>query len=330
MEVSRKEKNAYQTPPSGIKFYGFCSGKDNRACSGVNINLLRNIAYMKIRKYFLLTILLAGFLLQSCDKLKEPYATLKESGDDTTTVNVRKVLLEDYTGHLCVNCPSATETAHILEQAYGGKLILIAVHAGNLAVPSDPPFTADYTSSAGEEWYNTFGIYANPLGMVNRKPFGGHLIIGADLWASAVDSLIHKAPDALITIENSFNATSSTLTTIISTKFKSLLQGSFTLNVCITEDSLISAQKNSDTLVGPIPVIHNYVFMDVLRGTINGNWGKVLTSSVDTSLVYKKTYVFSFSPSWIAKNCSVVSFVYNSDTKEIIQTEKTGVLQTKK
>jgi len=285
---------------------------------------------MKIRKSFFLILLFAGFLLQSCDKLEEPYATLKENGEDTTTVNVRKVLLEDYTGHLCVNCPSATENAHVLEQAYGGKLILIAVHAGNLAVPSDPPFTADYTSTAGEEWYNTFGIYANPLGLVNRKAFKGNRIIGADLWASAVDSLIHKDPDALITIENSFNATSSTLTTAISTKFKTLLAGSFTLNVCITEDSLISAQKNNDTLVGPIPVIHNYVFMDVLRGTINGNWGEVLTSGIDTTKVYKKTYIFSFSPSWIAKNCSVVSFVYNSDTKEIIQTEKTKVLQTKK
>lgn len=285
---------------------------------------------MKIGKYFFLIILLAGFLLQSCDKLKEPYATLKKPGDDTTTVNVRKVLLEDYTGHLCVNCPTATETSHILEHAYGGKLILMAVHAGNLAAPSDPPFAADYTSSAGEEWYNTFGIYANPLGLVNRKSFKGHQIIGADLWASAIDSLINKAPDALMTIKNSFNTTSSTLTTIISTKFKSLLPGSYTLNACITEDSLISAQKNSDTLVGPIPVIHNYVFMDVLRGAINGNWGEVLTSAIDTTVVYKKTYVFSFSPAWVAKNCSVVSFVYNTDTKEIIQTEKTRVLQTKK
>jgi hypothetical protein len=294
------------------------------------IKLIKNTGYMKIGKSYVLIILLTGFLLQSCDKLKEPYRTLKENNEDTTTMNVRKVLLEDYTGHLCVNCPTATETSHILEKAYGGKLILMAVHAGNLAVPSDPPFTTDYTSPAGEEWYNTFGIYANPLGLVNRRPFHGNLIIGADLWASAVDTLIHNAPDALITIENSFSASNNKLTTVISTKFKTLLPGTFTLNACITEDSLISAQKNNDTLVGPVPVITNYVFMDVLRGTINGNWGEVLTSSIDTSQVYKKTYVFTFSTSWVPKNCSVVGFVYNSDTKEIIQTEKTKVLQTKK
>lgn len=285
---------------------------------------------MKIGISFLLIIMLSGFLLQSCDKLKEPYRTLKKTGGDTTTVNVRKVLLEDYTGHLCVNCPTATVSSHVLENEYSGKLILIAVHAGNLAVPSDPPFTADYTSSEGEEWYNTFGIYANPLGLINRRPYHGNLIIGADLWPSAVDSLIHKPPDALITIENSFNTSSGTLTTIISTKFKTVLPGSFTLSAVITEDSLISAQKNSDPQVGTVPVIYNYVFMDVLRGSINGNWGEVLTSTIDTTQVYRKTYVFHLSPSWVPKNCSVVSFVYNSDTKEIIQTEKTKVIHTKK
>jgi hypothetical protein len=285
---------------------------------------------MKTRKSFILIILFGGFLLQSCDKLTGPYATLKKSGGDTTLANVRKVLLEDYTGHLCVNCPTATQTAHTLEAAYEGKLIILSVHAGNLAVPSNPPFTANYTSPAGEEWYNTFGIYANPLGLINRKPFHGNLIVSADLWAEAVDSLIDKTPDALITINNSFNSSSKTLTTIVSTKFKTLLSGAFSLNVCITEDSLISDQKNSDTLAGTVPIIYNYVFMDVLRGSINGNMGEALTASIDTTQIYSKTYVYSFPAAWVTNHCSVVSFVYNTATKEIIQTEKTKVIKSKK
>jgi hypothetical protein len=285
---------------------------------------------MKTGKYFLLMILFTGVVLASCDKLSSPYRTLKSTGGDTTLTTARKVLLEDYTGHLCVNCPIASETAHTLEALYGGKLILMAVHAGNLAVSSDPPFEADYTSSTGEEWYNTFGIYANPLGLINRKPFNGNLIVGASLWAAAVDSLINKPPDALITIKNTFNTSSKTLTTVISTKFKSLLTGNFNINACITEDSLISDQKNSDTLAGTVPVIYNYVFMDVLRGSINGNMGEALTSSVDTNQSYNKTYVFTLPSTWVPKHCSVVSFVYNTDTKEIIQTEKARVIKAKK
>jgi len=285
---------------------------------------------MKIRNAYLLIILLAVFLIQSCDKLNSPYRTLKESGNDTATVNVRKVLLEDYTGHLCVNCPTATQTAHTLETAFDGKLILISVHAGNLAVPSNAPFNTDYRSPAGEEWYNTFGIYANPLGLINRRPFNGNVIVGADLWAAAVDSLIDKPPDALITNNNTFNTGTKTLTTVVSTKFKTLLTGAFSLNVCITEDSLISDQKNSDTLAGTVPTIYNYVFMDVLRGSINGNMGEALTPSVDTTQVYTKTYVYTFPTTWVPKHCNVVSFVYNTSTKEIIQAEKANVLQAKK
>jgi hypothetical protein len=283
---------------------------------------------MKIRISFIL-LLLGGLMLQSCDKLSAPYATLKKSGGDTTLTNVRKVLLEDYTGHLCVNCPIATQTAHTLETAFDGKLILMSVHAGNLAAPSNPPFSTDYRSAAGEEWYNTFGIYANPLGLIDRKPFKGNIIVGADQWAAAVDSVIDKAPDAFITNTNTFNAGTKTLTTVVSTKFKSLLTGAFSLNVCITEDSLISDQKNSDTLAGTVPTIYNYVFMDVLRTSINGNMGEALTASVDTTQVYSKTYVYIFPAAWIPKHCNVVSFVYNTTTKEIVQAEKTKVIKAK-
>ena len=294
------------------------------------IKMIQKNKEVQMGKSIMVMILVAGFLLSSCDKLKEPYATLKKSGGDTTKTSVRKVLLEDYTGHLCVNCPIATMNAHVLEQSSGGQLIIIQVHAGNLAASSDPPFTADYTCSAGAEWYNTFGIYANPLGLVNRKPYKGSLIVFADQWVLAVDTLIGLPPDALVNITNSYNAASQTLTSVISTKFKTLLTGSYSLCACITEDSLVSAQKNNDTLAGPVPIINNYVFLDVLRGTLNGTWGDTLTTSVDTTRTYNKTFVLNFPAAWVPKNCHVVSFVFNTSTKEIIQTEKTGVLETKK
>src|SRR5512133_2768801 len=93
-------------------------------------------------------IFLAGFValfwMVSCDKLDEPYA-VKKTGSDTITGPVRKVLLEDYTGHKCVNCPKAAMDARVMEEALGGRLILMAVHAGYFAEPaSTGEFTADY------------------------------------------------------------------------------------------------------------------------------------------------------------------------------------------
>ena len=62
---------------------------------------------MKFSVLFII-MLLAGVLVISCDKLDQPYAREKEIVLDTTK---RKVLLEDYTGLKCVNCPAATNGA---------------------------------------------------------------------------------------------------------------------------------------------------------------------------------------------------------------------------
>ncbi|MCX6250086.1 MAG: Omp28 family outer membrane lipoprotein [Bacteroidetes bacterium] len=283
---------------------------------------------MKFNRSLLLLIPVTGFLLFSCDKIKAPYAALKRI--DTTSVNVRKVLLEDYTGHTCTNCPTASGIAFTLENTYSGKLIVMAVHAGQTAEPTDPPFAADYTTSAGDEWYSTFGFFANPLGMVNRHEFSGSRLLTSDLWASSVDSMFTRPLEAIITISNTYDTDGDILTTSVSTKFKKVLTGSYFLNVCITEDSLISAQKNNNPNAGAVPIINNYVFMDVLRTSINGNSGEEITSATDTSRTYTKTYIEPLDPSWVPKNCSVICFVYNSETKEIIQAEKVGVMKTGK
>jgi len=283
---------------------------------------------MKINRSILLILPFAGLLLFSCDKISPPYAVLKKV--DTTQVNMRKVLLEDYTGHTCTNCPTASGIAFTLEKSYNGKLIVMAVHAGQTAEPTDPPFTADYTTAPGDEWYSTFGFFANPLGMVNRHEFSGNRLLTSDLWASSVDSMVNRPSEAFITISNTYDLDGDAITTNISTKFSKVLSGSYFLTVCITEDSLISAQKNNNPAVGTVPIIDNYVFMSVLRGSLNGNSGEQITASVDTSRSYKKTYIAQLGTGWVAKNCSVVCFVYDAATKEIIQAEKAAVIQTKK
>jgi hypothetical protein len=274
--------------------------------------------------------LAAGFAalvwMSSCDKLDAPYAVIK-TGGDTTAGMVRKVLLEDYTGHKCVNCPEAALAARALEESMHGQLIVMAVHAGFFAEPSATgDFTADYTSLTGNEWNTYFNITANPNGMVNRTP-AGSAVLGPDLWANAVNEQISLPQEANIVISTDYDPSSRLLEVTLDTKFLALLQGTYDLTVCITEDSLISPQKNNNPNIGyPTPIIYDWVFMDVLRGSINGTWGEQLTSAVDTALTYRKAYTFALDPDWTANNCHIVAFVANAETKVIIQAEKKAVL----
>lgn len=267
-------------------------------------------------------VILLGWLT-SCDKLDEPYAVIKNTNDTTVTAQ-KTVLLEDYTGHKCVNCPDAAITAHTLEKSLKGRLIVMAVHAGFFAEPaSTGDFTADYTTGTGDEWNSYFTITANPNGLVNRTAYNGALVVGPDNWANAVNAQLALDAEATVDISNEYTEATRNLEITVDTKFLEALSGAYTLTVCITEDSLISPQKTNNSTT---PIIYDYVFMDVLRGSLNGTWGEELTATVDPSQTYKKIYTVTLNQAWTAKNCHVVAFVSKEETKEIIQTGKEPVI----
>lgn len=264
-------------------------------------------------------------LAASCDKLDEPYRIIK--GEDTTAVT-KVVLLEDYTGHKCTNCATAALAARVMEENLHGKLIVMSVHAGFYAEPSATgDFTADYTTAAGDEWNTYFEVVANPSGLVNRASYNGDLNIDPGDWLNAVNAQLALPQEAAIEIDNQYTVGNRELKVTVETRFLAALGGAYTLTVCLTEDSLISPQKNNDTTIGyPVPIIYDWVFMDVLRGTVNGTWGEELTASVDTSTVYEKSYTITLNTAWTEKNCHVVAFVSKSDTKAIIQASKKAVI----
>lgn len=285
-----------------------------------------------MKSTYILMILgsLLGLLLFSCTKLEEPFVTTKTTKIVDTIMNwdtvhpVRKVLLEDYTGHKCVNCPEAAEVAHGLEGLYGGKLILLAVHAGFNAVPSPSgDFTANYTTTAGEVWNVDLGINStNPQGLVDRKVFGSSIVLSKDAWGPSVSQIIGLPPDAFIVINNKFNSNTGSLNSTVYTKFINPKSGTVRLCLCIVEDSLVSPQKNNNPGIGPVPVIYDYLFMHVLRGTINGTWGEVLTTSVNTTHTYIDRVTFTLNSAWKPKNCWLYAFVFDDATKEIYQVER--------
>ena len=79
-------------------------------------------------KIFTQGIMLASlFLVGACDYIDEDDRFIY-----VEPANVAKrVLIEDFTGQRCVNCPSATETIKQLQDTYGKEnVIAVAIHSG--------------------------------------------------------------------------------------------------------------------------------------------------------------------------------------------------------
>jgi hypothetical protein len=287
---------------------------------------------MKTKKIFSLFLILTIAFLSACDIVEEPYLKDNSGGGEIDPgENVRKVLLEDYTGHDCVNCPEAAVEAEDLQEIYGDQLIVMAVHAGWFArpIPADPYLANYYGCPAGETWLTFFNATANPVGLVNRTQTSpGNYLVDVGEWGSRISAELEKEPDAKMTIENTFNEATSKLETKITTQFFSSQTDAYNLLVCITQDSIIDGQKNNNASIGETPLIEEYVFMHMLRTSVNGDWGEILTDgSVEEGIDYEKSYTITFEDDWVPKNCHVVAFVYNTENKTIVQAEEASVLE---
>ncbi len=279
-------------------------------------------------------IIIAVFLLFiGCDKVKNPRVnnnSLTGSNfiekDNTQVLNIKKVLLEDYTGHTCGNCPKAATKAEELSNLYKDTIIVIAPHVGFYAEPTSS-YPSDYRTPAGTDWDNFFGVSASglPRGMINRinYPTATHLF-AYTAWAANIPPLIRIPPSLTIKLKTQYDTTSRILNILHTVKFNQNFNSDLYLNSVLIEDSIVGKQK--DYSVTPND-IENYVFHNMLRGSLNGSWGNLLKSSpiVANDSVVKNITGHYVSSSFNDKKLYVVSFVYDNSTKEVIQCEKVKI-----
>lgn len=292
----------------------------------------------KTKHIFRIVLLVASvtWLLNSCDKIDEPYVIKKEVIDTAqcpvpdfpaVTNPVKRVLLEDYTGHTCVNCPRAAVTARELMEQYGEQLVVIAVHAGYFAKPLAAPFDYDFRTPAGTSWDDFFGIgdVGNPNGMVNRVGYPAQHILSPSAWGNAVANAVTAAPLAELQMISEYDETSSKLCVHTKTTFlQNITNRELKLSVVIVEDSIVQAQKNNDAQVGLTPQINDYVHMHVLRGAVNSAWGeKILEKGTVSGEPVIKSYqtklegfnIYEMEPD----HCRVIAFIYDGETYEVLQ-----------
>ncbi len=283
----------------------------------------------------LLTILLTSlFLWYSCDKVEPPYVE-NGNGGELNSDTVRKVLVEDFTGHTCVNCPQAHKIIEDLQQHYGKQLVAVAIHAGFFAKPKSAPYDYDFRTTEGTALYNLFQVQATPIGMVNRvKQSDGGYLVNKGALASEVskqlDSLPQK-PDLYIHLTPSFNSSDSTLSLAAEITFlEALPSAKYNLCIMVTESDIVKAQKNNDPTIGSTPDIFDYHHKHVLRGMMTPTLGEeILDGTPGNMQVISKSYSnFKFGADWVPKNCRVVAFVYYADGPkkyQIIQAQEVEV-----
>ncbi len=262
---------------------------------------------------YIITLTIALFVLGACDIIEPPYE--EQNGNNKIDTNNRKVLLEDFTGYRCGNCPYAAEVAHQLEKLYEGRVLSIGVHIGYYAVPQ-PPFSQDYRSVTGNEIDAIYKIsdIGTPNGLINREVHNNKLIKEKDSWSQFTLKELDKPADMKFGINTSYDNVSKTISADIAVKYVNAKtnQNQY-LAVYIVEDSIVGFQ----TWYNHEPQDNeDYVHHNVLRASMNGTWGeKLSTENISANQVFNKHYEFQIpnDANWRAKKLKIVAFVYQNN-----------------
>lgn len=289
-------------------------------------------------------------LFTSCDKVDHPYEKIATINLDTTLYNGLwsdyleneyptftsntntkvNVLVEDYTGHTCFNCPPAADLAHAMHGNNPNRVFVASIHTGpgslnyQKAYPQSPKFFTDHTNPDGVEYGETFksgfNFLGNPQGTINRKFVGGEMFTITGTWQSRTDAIIN-ANDLKVNIQSVFNYYSDANGGYLHVEVEKKTSDAIEMNtvVYVIKDSLVDWQKmpdNSD--------FEFYVHRDMHLGSIDNNPFGIPTFKAEAAAGDKKILDYSYVlPADLdITNMHFLVYVYDKDTYEVLQVIK--------
>ena len=289
---------------------------------------------MIMKKTIILTlaVMLAGIFAVSCDKIEEG-EYIKEGSNIWYG---RKIVILDFTGHKCGNCPKGHKAINALEEKFGEAVVPIAVHCtyyGNTnpyASPhtTDTSFNYDFRCEEGIflGGGDTDGGYmdldAVPAGLINT--FNPALINNStNGWATDFAKYYSTYPEFSFEVSTAF--ADSAISADIKLRSEVVTSRKLSLVAYVIEDGIVGWQFDYESTPQEIG---NYVHNHVLRTSLNGVFGeevKADNAQLSAGDVIEKSYSKAVRPDWNVANCKVVAFVYDTDTKEILQADVANV-----
>lgn len=263
---------------------------------------------MKFKSFYLLLVL--GFTASACDEIAENDRYIEV---EATKIE-RTVLLEDFTGQNCINCPAAHRTIEALEEQYGKHFIAVSIHAGHFGIAATNKRYTGLMQEEGQTYNDRYGIESYPQGVIDGKLPA----LNADQWATAVYDEVSVETPLSIDVMATFDPETKLIGTTCTLDSKTSLTGS--LVVWVIESGIVARQE--DINEGRIT---DYVHNNVFRACVNGIDGESvsLTTTDPTTKDYSIALKETETETWTPENLAIVAFVKTADG--VVQAAKTNV-----
>ncbi len=283
-----------------------------------------------------LTFIAACFavsLLASCDEVEQPiieYGVYRSDlygpapAFEPSSSPVQHVLLEDFTGHDCGNCPNGHLRAAELLETYDESIAVVAIHAGSLAAPLPPEYPNDWRTPEGQYYLLTqVGQDIMPKGRINRRP-GASTIFSPSAWAAQVAEAIAEQPAVNMQVKADFQPTNNHWNVHVSSEWFQNATGNYKLVVMLTESGIVAPQL----WYGNDPeYIEEYHHEHMLRATGTGATGLTVFTNPTAATIDIESYTFDWNSAWVADSCEVIAFLTEGDNGRVVNVAKTKLVQ---
>ncbi len=269
----------------------------------------------------------AAIFFESCSGCKENVPPVKidnanfvAQGDTSyivTTVpavQLHNVLVEEFTGQSCSNCPAAHDALKAEVVKSGGHVNVLGLYYfGSLQSNPVKGYVHDLRDSMALQINQLIygGDLTLPGGGVDRVSVGGTRFLGQSSWGGEIAKRLAVPSDMNIDIATRANVADSLDTIIVKVTYTKAVSDTHYLSVAILEDSIVDKQEKGSTHVD------DYDFENVFRGLVTPvpNGVELKDSAKVAGRVFQKVFVYrpkKIIPRIIQKNCRVVAFVHGA------------------
>ena len=237
----------------------------------------------------------------------------------------RKILVEEFTGVRCPNCPEGTLELENLKSIYGESLIIVSIHAGDFVFPYENS-KFNFETQDGNRLLDVLG---NPIGypsaVINRKLFEGEnsYQLFSSKWISLIGDESSISPGVALDAQIEFEVQNRRLSLELEIIPLQRFDHTLFLVVMIVEDNITDPQADR---LHPEGIVEEYVHNNVFRKMLTDANGMNLGSSFDQFAGLIRQFEFVLPPGdgwWKPADIRVVAFVSKpiagKDVSEVIQ-----------
>lgn len=278
-----------------------------------------------------LSIVFSSFLMMilllSCEE-EPPFIDLKPIETDTSLTDtsfidadpsfqpqIKNLLIEDFTGVRCTNCPTAQKIISDYAKDFPGRINIVAFHVtNNFATPySNSKY--DFRHEDAERIYDMLGrALGLPAINFDRLHFSAENQINITLqsqgaWSGYRDQRLIKSTPVNILLENDFDETENTIFLKVTLQYTEEVNVNNYLSILIAENDLVDLQDS------PSGMIEDYQHNHVFRQMITSHRGTALNESLLKGRVFIKEYRFELAEGVIPENAEILVFVHERDDK---------------